>query len=464
MKELLQTLARLLLSRKLAARELHVLVIFLVLGFPVVVDLINGFLIQMINSDYTLGVFYRGMAMVAMIPFVLLLRDFTIKLYLALLVGLWLLGNLIWMEATQDYDPIREVQLFSKVLYPWILYAYFSYVLEKYDIPLAYAMQCFVFFGTVAALSILFSYFTGYGISTYERASTFAVKSYFKAQNDIGLTILLCLVFGMYLLVRYGHWMYGVYSVLMMAGLVLLGTRAGLLGGFATIGSFTVLFVGGTANPGKRNGKRVVLVGFLLLSIVGGVFFAISTISQYRYLYNKYASLLEGTPRETTEDAAKRRLAERGNLATLFGEGTTSFRVGVLRHYPNKEKEGITEQQLSTGKAVEQDIYDLTGAFGLVLGGLILSVVVILYLRVLASFLTMWNLLDFTFLMAFSLFIVHSFLAGHALGSSTVAAPAAIIYYYAIDRAKVCWHRRSNAEFSRTGGALIVNPAKTMLV
>lgn len=433
MSGLLHSIQRSLLLRRLAWRDLHMLAIFLILGFPVAVDLANGFMIQIVSSDFSLGVLYRGSAMLLLLPFVLLLRTFWVKLYLALIVGFWLIENLLWMETTLDYSLIREATVFSKILYAWVIFAYLAYVLPKYHISIEYPMQCMVFFGTIAALSILFSYLTGYGISTYDRSSVFAVKSYFKAQNDIGLAILLSLALCMYFFMQYGKWMYGIYALFMITGLVLLGTRAGLLGGFSLLGAFTFLYILGAADHRKRSGKRLVLVSLMLLTFCGGLYYAIDTISDYRYLYDKYASLLEESPRDTLETAARQRLAERSDLAALLGEGDLSFHIGVLKFHSAQQREGAQFKDFEFGKSVEQDIYDMVGAYGLLLGGLLLTVLLALLLKVVLGFAVAPGFLGFSFTCAFGLFVFHSFVAGHAMGSAAVAAPAGLIYYYAVE-------------------------------
>jgi len=450
MKELLAILHRLLLFRRLTLTELHLLGMFMVIGFPVVVDLVNGFLIQVIHSNFSLGVLYRGLILIVLVPFLLLVREFWVKIFLVLAVGSWLLANAFWVEIGHEYSPLYEVNIFSKLIYAWILYGYLSYATRVCRIPIEYPMKFLMFFGVVVGVSILFSYFTGYGISTYHRASTYAVKSFFKSQNEIGLTTLISLVFCMYFFARYGRWLYGIYAVIILAGLVLLGTRAGILGGFVTFGTFTMLFLLRTLKSRRHSPKQGLLVGFMLLSIVVGIVYTITLTSAHRYLMDKYASLLEGSPRETLELAAERRLDERGPLISLLGEGDSSFRVGVLKYFLNKEKSlTLVVDDNDTGKSVEQDIYDLVGAYGLLIGGGILLFLLLLFFRATLGFLVSWRLLDFTFVMAFALFLTHAFLAGHALRSAVVASAAAVIYLYAIDLARPMFKRSRFAGYTQ---------------
>jgi len=428
-------LLALVLWRRLPWRNLYIIALFLALGFPVVVDLANGFLIQIVHSNFSLGVLYRGLAFLVLSPFVLLLRTYWVKQYIATLMVLFLAGNLIWMAESPYYQLLEEIQIFSKIMYAWALYAFLSHVTFRFAIPIECLMEFVVFFGVVAAASIVFSYFTGLGISTYENTSTFAVKSYFEAQNDIGLAMLLSLVFCMYFFAYRGSWLYGVFALIMMAGLVFLGTRAGLIGGFGSLALFTGVFVLRTIHAPRRSGKRFFLVGIFFTALVGGLILAISAISEYRYLVNKYEDLLEESPREALEIAAHKHLAERSDLAAIVGEGSTAFRVGVLKYYNISGKEGASSFSLDTGKFVEQDILDFVGAYGLIFGGLMLLVVVLLLVKAFIAWSVTRSLLDLTFLTAFALFVIHSFSAGHALISPVVAGPAAVCYLYIIDYA-----------------------------
>lgn len=440
---LIKSVLRLVLERRLSWRETHLLLIFLLMGFPVVVDLLNGFLMQIAGSNLSLGVLYRGALLAILLPFVLLARTFFVKIYIVALVGMWLIGNMVWMETGLDYSLVREVSVYSKVLYAWLVVAYLDYVMPKYRISIEYPMNCLVFFGTIAGLSIIFSYFTGYGIATYDRTSTFAVKSYFNAQNDTGLATLLSLSVCVYFFMRYGKWMYGIYSLIMCAGLVLLGTRAGMIGSFTVLGGATLIYVMGAAESRKRSGKRIFLVGFMFVVTCGGLYYALGEINASNYLQEKYAVLLEESPRETLEIAGGRRLAARRDLSTLLGEGSMSFNLGVYKYYPGKDKEGSESKSFDFGKPVEQDLYDMIGSYGILLGGTLLLVVLMLTLRTLISLIVKPSLLGFSFACAIGLFTVHSFTAGHAMGSAQVAAPVGLAYFYAVRFAHLPTIRRN---------------------
>ena len=81
------------------------------------------------------------------------------------------------------------------------------------------------------------------------------------------------------------------------------------------------------------------------------------------------------------------------------------------------------------GKLVEQDLYDMIGAYGVVLGLIFILVPVSFLVKSTFNFIYKRTLLNFTILIMMLLFIFQSFLAGHAINSPTVSAVVIIMYF-----------------------------------
>ena len=132
-----------------------------------------------------------------------------------------------------------EVSLFAKIIYPLFIVCYFNYVIEKNYIDFKTILKFAVTNGFIAGLFIIFSFVTGIGFNTYAVAATnksygFGNSSFFKAQNDISLELLMSLCFAMYFFFKTKKFLDIIKASVIGLGALLIGTRAGLLGGLLT--------------------------------------------------------------------------------------------------------------------------------------------------------------------------------------------------------------------------------------
>ena len=144
---------------------------------------------------------------------------------------------------------------------------------------------------------------------------------------------------------------------------------------------------------------------------------------KYKYLLDKMILLTSHTPRDSLTTIASNRILERGFLNNIFGEGHLSFAKHIAMQYSSRKDFS------HYGKLVEQDPYDMIGAYGVVLGLIFILVPFSLLLKATFNFIYKRTLLNFTILIMMLLFILQSFLAGHAINSPTVSAFVIIMYF-----------------------------------
>ena len=84
------------------------------------------------------------------------------------------------------------------------------------------------------------------------------------------------------------------------------------------------------------------------------------------------------------------------------------------------------------GRFVEHDYYDLVGAYGFLLGIVLIIVPLFFLLKSFKNLIYKRTLLNFTSFIMMTIFISHAFIAGHALNSPTVSTIIIVVYYHAL--------------------------------
>ncbi len=404
----------------------HYLLI-LILVVPVFVDLANGFLIWGGKVDFSVGVLYRSLLFVLTVPFFLYIRERWVQIYLLTITGLFLCLLPIWYFLTSHYLPVVEIQAYVEILFPFALLCFFLYLLQHFEVDIKLLMKLVSLMAFITAASIIFSFFTDIGLQTYEKfEQNYGVKSFFKAQNAISLLMVLSLPMSCYLLLTELKFKYLVVVISILMAMLFLSTRTGLLGSVGV--AFIYLFSMGLFGRKEVKINRIVkfsLFTVLMIGLVVGSYFLFQFIMEYGYMVNKLAILLEQSPRAKLEAAGSERIAERSWLQSLLGEGSYSFRRFV-------EVAHRGWSRTAHGKNVEQDILDMIGYYGYIFGGLILLFPTFMGLRMTWIFFRKRTLLNLTFLLCILLFIGHSFLAGHAIKSPTVATVLVVVYVYIV--------------------------------
>ncbi|MGD1846222.1 MAG: O-antigen ligase family protein [Salibacteraceae bacterium] len=389
---------------------------------PVVVDLFIGLVVFAASTYPGIGSGYRRLLLLLGEPFVLLTRRAWLRNYLLLLIAGFVCSGVFWALFAHPFSFLREVEQFSRCLFPVILLAILFYFEDRYRYPSNRQLLHFgALFGTIMGSCLVFSGLTGIGISTYGEWS-YGVKSFFIAANDIGLALLLTLVVAFYRLLDEFS-IARLFSVTVIAlGLFFLASRAATLGavGVFVIYLFASIFYGRRQVRMHPLYKILLITGLLIVGAIGIKLMA-DFISKYPYLMAKLESLQEESPRALLESAAEQRLFTREWIFQLFGEGTYSFHKWV-ETYLNSGK------TYTYGKFVEQDLLDFIGGYGWGLGGALLLLPIIVFLKSVYRFFQSPGLLQLTIALGLFLFLGHSFSAGHALNSPTVSTVIILFY------------------------------------
>lgn len=397
------------------------IILFMVLVFPVIVDLLNGFLTHFMGIDFSVGIMYRGLIFLTSLPVFLFHKNTLWKLYLFLMATIWAISCVIW-AASGNFNPSKEIIFFIKMIYPFIILPLVFHVVKTYKIETDDLIKYPVTYCAIAGASIVFSLVTGLGIEFTASKYSFGAKSFFVAQNDIGLSMLVGFILSLYLFFKSFRWRYLFSSLLIMIGLIGLSTRTGIMG---AIGIFTFLMLAIMFYSRRSVNINYITKGFIfsvfsiLLAVV--TIKVIELVNEYEYMLTKFQSLAYEHPRQHLFNAGMDRIERRSWLYNAFGESSTRFKLEVGSRIKNIYEDGLL---------VEVDYVDLLGIYGWILTAVILLFPIGIFLKILILFFIERKFIDLIFLLCMTVFLTHSFLAGHGIISPMVATIMVVVYTY----------------------------------
>jgi len=414
--------------------KLHKSIVFTIIVLSVFIDLLNGYLNYYKSFPLPIGVVFR--TIITLFGFFYLLVNpklFIYKTYVGGVFLLWVFCNAFWTLNSQDIDLALELSLFAKILYPLIIIFYIKYVIDKGYVPFERVLKWMVLNGLICGLSILFSYITGIGFSTYGYGETgssygFGTTSFFKAQNDLTLSVLLSFCISLYFLFLTKKFLNLLKACFILIGLILIGTRAGLLGGFALIFFFIIhmLFLAKGYGPKKLLLKFTMFTLILAFATFSGIF-AYNKIRENPYMIKKYAISALQSPREVLSDAANSYIdkTEKNTGYFLFGLGnktyTSALPLASGVHKSNDENE----------KTAEKDFTDLIGGYGIIFALFVFALPLIVFIKLFKNWLSdTKDALKFSLFIAIALFLFHSIFAGHGIKNPQVGTLLSIVYIY----------------------------------
>lgn len=397
-----------------------------VLFLPVFVDLINGILIYKTNSSFSFGVLYRGGLFAALLAFLFLIKEKWLTIYGVVLVGLFLVGFIVW-TATGPTKPAYDISVIVKVLFPTTILGFLFFINGRTKVTADQLINLFLGFCFVASVAIVFSLITGIGINTYgdgEVSYTYGTKSLFKAQNDMGITLLVGYTFALYRLFKSFGIKNLILTTLIIVALVALSTRAGVMGAFGVTAGFSIAFFFSPTTDLKLSVPlRMILLGIGLILMAFLLYQFIQLVSEYKYLIKKFEALTEEHPRERLQAVGLTALENRPWINQLFGEGAFGFGKSVSKLLPGSRNFNVN------GKMIEIDQIDLFGNYGLLFILTFYTVPLVAYGKSILNFFQSRRLQQLAILLAFTILMGHSVLAGHVFMTPMVAGPLALILF-----------------------------------
>ncbi|MCB0760358.1 MAG: O-antigen ligase family protein [Flavobacteriales bacterium] len=415
----------------LTRSNIFILLNFLILVIPVLVDFFNGLVFFVTGAEVSIGALYRVALLGLTLPFVFLVKNKFVKLWIGGMFFLFCVSFVIWNYFADFIELKTELEFLSRIMFPYFLLAYFLYLQENYLLKFDDIVKWLNLFGFIVGCFLVFSFVTGVGMKTYDDNS-YGVKSFFIAVNDIGLCLLMCFAASMYRMLADFSAFKAIQAATCFIGLLVTGSRTGTAGAAAVMFFFLVVPIFyGRGNMNMSQVFKVSMLSIMLTGTMAIIKVAYDYIQEYPYMLEKFESMGEESARAHLEKAAQERIDDRPLILRVFGEGTYAFHKYV-------EIGNTGGKTYAKGKWVEQDIMDMIGSYGWVVGGMMLGFPVGCLVFLGFKFLTAGRKFrDMAFAVMIGLFCLHSFSAGHAINSPTVSTAIVVGYFFVVGYNKI---------------------------
>lgn len=388
--------------------NLHSLVssrdLYLFYILPVIFDNINGFLQVQLGIYTPISILLRSFIMLVLLYS--LGRKFIFKFILLLIT---LVPVFIYWEGIHYSNISNEIDTFIDIIYLYLFVCYYYFNINRMDMK--HLFKFISIYGFLMAIIIIGCYILDVGNYSYGEEYGFGTKGYFKAGNDLSLTLVFSLVFSILYYLNYSNTIYNLLcSFCIGFGLVLIGSRVGIMLSVFIIGSFIyyVLFF-------MRRMKQLIVVRFLILfivfTIIPHIFYLIYN-SFDSYALNRFTLESMENARTALTNIAWSHIETFNGLSLFVGKGSDSL-FGAIA-------DGLG---LGFGKnrAVEADIYEIIGSYGYFFGT---SILIFFYYICWISF-KLWlknkNINSFAFMFLAFIFVIVGALAGHAIRNVMLA-------------------------------------------
>lgn len=394
-------------------------ILFLIFPASIVVDLLNGFMQLRLGIHLPIGQLYRIIIICILIKHIYVNRNtLSLLLYLLGIISVFCIALTSWtFEST--FSIQIEINNFIRIIYFILMILFFISNQNKIKNIDIYAFV--LNYGFIIGSCILFSFITGFGHHSYGEDYGFGTKSYFKAGNDLSLTLLYSAALSSIYIYNNTKISNLIKYIIIILGCILVGTRTGIIGAvfIATISYLYYIYFHRTHNQKERIHKSIILlISIPLLTYV--VYIIVMTIYDIFDQYTLDRFTLESifSAREALIDGAKSHIKTFDGLDILLGKG-------VL---PLFESVAIYNNMGNDQRAVEADYYEIIGSYGYMFGWIVIFPFIWFALWSTYKYIKRPNLQTFWLAFIFWSFLYLSYSAGHGI-KNTMLPP---IYAFAV--------------------------------
>lgn len=382
------------------------IVVILLFYISPIIDNLYGYLYYQMNIVLPVAVVFRS-TIILLIFYILRRNHFFIRCIIITVPSLVLL-TFLW-SALYYTDPLFELNILIRLLFIPLVVLFFNKANKFY--PREKLWQFVADYGLIISLIIILCFIFGVGNHSYGGVDGnfgFGIKGYFKAVNDLGLTLVLSLLISFAYYSKYSNnrWNLGRCLLIALSG-IMIGSRVGIILSSTFIVSFIIYYVFWQK---KSN---------LLIRFFAGLLFASFAVWFGSYIYSKLDTYaLAKFEMENIEDArtglidaAKEHIDDFDELSFVIGKGYRPLATKVARYtgYDGDEK------------GVEADWFEIIGSYGYVVGHIIVLFYLYMSFASFMVFVKLKNMDNFLIFADLSLFCLIGYLAGHAVQNTLVS-------------------------------------------
>ena len=396
--------------------------LYFIFVFALFVDVLNGYFQQILKIEPFFPLLYKGFVIIYLSKYLFALKS-SLSVVVRYIICLFVILLLYWTMVFGRSNYMYDISSFLKIIYAYFVLLYLIYYKEL--LSERTIINFVLFYGVFTAIFVILGFFGGFGTGSYSEAS-FGNKGFFIAGNDIGLTMLIVNCMACFSYLSYKKSCYLLCVFIISAGNVLLGTFTGVGGTFIILVSFLIAIYFVSFKDYKSSNKIRVFTAiflFLILTPVINLFVYIATYDSY--MLDKFSSiselLFENKARETLTDAAISILSKYSFGDWMLGKGSEFFALMA---------DQIGAYRMSF-RAVEQDIFDIIGPYGILLGFPLIIFPFYVLSKSIMYFLKTHFLFYYWASVALTIYCGHGVYAGHALTSiqpsTVIVAIAALV-------------------------------------
>lgn len=337
----------------------------------------------------------------------------------------WLGLLLIQSYPVGDTGFFSDLNIFLRWIYPFVITLLALHIYRRYGEVAELSERGIAHFGWIFGAFMVFSFVSGVGLESYGDHA-FGIKSFYVGGNDIGLAALIALCLLAAFFCEQLSWISAGKLLLCVVGLALLGTKAGWLGVAIILSVFFAIYLvfKRSVTVKQRVAKTIVAI-LLSISVVSVSSFVHKNYELFEYQFSQLGQIMEGAnPRALLVLAGKRELQQHDKQADLVGLGERFYLGSGREHYLISNNSSVFETYL----IIEQDWYDLRGAFGIPFAFLMSAMHLFFWLAAIAVFMRQPTIRHFSFVLALSIYLGHGYTAGHAFMGTQPSSLVGIIY------------------------------------
>jgi hypothetical protein len=393
--------------------------LFIVIIFSLVIDMLNGYLLNIVGVHTPIGIIYRGVLMFVLFIIFFKSTSTIFKRLLCLNLFLFLLAVSSWFLFQENFSIFIELTQVSKLFYLNLFIVYVNKY--KYRFKFDYVIKLGVYWGLISCFTNIICFFAGFGVNSYGESSGFGVKAFFNAGNDFGLACIMSLLISCIYCIRERSKLSLLYLIIICVGTLLIGTR-GVLVSVPLILVSTVLYIGFINDREIFLSKRVkhfigLFIGFgLIIGFIKMVLWGLENVKE-DYIRNRMTFEGLSNARTSLIDVAIDSISNFNSVEFFFGRGyygSTSYIGNSLN--------------LSVNRMIEADFYEIISSYGWLFGICLLMPYILLYMKSIRLVFKNKSYLSFLAFIGLSLILWHGVLAGHVVFNAMLVPFMGIFY------------------------------------
>ena len=386
--------------------------LFIVFVISLIVDSINGFLQIQLNIHTPVGVIFRLFVIFLLLKSIILnKRIFTTFIFLTVFI---LVPSMLYWQIEYGSDIGGEISDFSKIIYTFLFIIFFYIKWDSFEKSVL--LKYIVIYGLLISLSVIVCFYFNIGNRSYHDYG-FGTKAFFKAGNDIGLTIIFALLLSYYYFFKYSpNFLTFLKCIIISVGAIFIGSRTAIIMSIlvTSIVCIYLIFISYNRKILFIKITIILMIVFLIPSFVNYVLLYFNDYMMSRFTFDSMESA-----RTILTDAAAEKIANFDGFAILIGEGAKSLHTYIAE----TKYSGLFEE-----KYVEADLYEMIGSYGFLIGGSIIA----FYFYSATKSLYIWfnksNIYNFLLMTSIVSFIILGAIVGHALTNVMVAPLFAVAF------------------------------------